>query len=161
MTIPEPRFLCDEMLKGLGRWLRVAGYDTLILEDGEEDAALLQRAVEEGRLLLTRDRPLMDYREATGTVILLQCSGLSQCASELTRRLGIDWQHRPFSRCLVCNTPLLTATPAQRLQIPEDAREDELVLYCPSCDKLYWEGSHVRRMRKKLQRWENGDFSPD
>ena len=24
------KFLCDEMLKGLGRWLRVAGYDTVM-----------------------------------------------------------------------------------------------------------------------------------
>jgi len=149
------------MLKGLGRWLRVAGYDTLILEDGQGDAALLQRAVEEGRLLLTRDRPLVEYRAAAGTVILLQCNELSRCAEELTERLGIDWQHRPFSRCLVCNTPLRTATPEQRLLIPEDARRDELVLYCPDCDKLYWEGSHVRRMRKKLGRWATGDFRPD
>jgi hypothetical protein len=29
-----PRFLCDEMLHGLGRWLRAAGYDTVIAESG-------------------------------------------------------------------------------------------------------------------------------
>jgi hypothetical protein len=29
-----PRFLCDEMLRGLGRWLRAAGYDTVIAEVG-------------------------------------------------------------------------------------------------------------------------------
>jgi hypothetical protein len=26
----ELRFLCDEMLRGLGRWPRAAGYDTVI-----------------------------------------------------------------------------------------------------------------------------------
>jgi uncharacterized protein with PIN domain len=26
--------LCDEMLKGLGRWLRAAGYDTVIAAAG-------------------------------------------------------------------------------------------------------------------------------
>jgi uncharacterized protein with PIN domain len=161
MKTPVPRFLCDEMLKGLGRWLRAAGYDTLILEDGEDDAALLQRAVEEGRLLLTRDRPLLEYRDAPGTVILLHCNELAECAGELSRLLDIDWQYRPFSRCMVCNTPLLTATPEQRLQVPEDARGDERVLYCPQCDKFYWEGSHVRRMRKRLGRWVRGDFDGD
>src|SRR5262245_24664374 len=25
----EPRFMCDEMMHGLGRWLRAAGYDTV------------------------------------------------------------------------------------------------------------------------------------
>ena len=29
-----PRFLCDEMLKGVGRWLRAAGYDTVIAAGG-------------------------------------------------------------------------------------------------------------------------------
>jgi len=161
MDKPALRFLCDEMLKGLGRWLRAAGYDTLILEDGNADAALLQRAVAEGRLLLTRDRPLMEYRDAPGTVVLLHCNGLSDCAEEATRRLHIDWHFQAFSRCTVCNTSLLNATPEQRQQIPEDARGDEQLLYCPHCDKLYWEGSHVRRMRKRLQHWSEGDFTPD
>jgi hypothetical protein len=29
-----PRFLCDEMLHGLGRWLRAAGYETVIAKGG-------------------------------------------------------------------------------------------------------------------------------
>ncbi len=50
------KFLCDEMLWGLGRWLRAAGYATAArgLADGE----LLRRAGAEGRVLLTLDRAL-------------------------------------------------------------------------------------------------------
>ena len=33
----ELRFLCDEMLAGLGRWLRIAGYDTAIARRGRRD----------------------------------------------------------------------------------------------------------------------------
>jgi hypothetical protein len=39
MTL-ERRFLCDEMLVGLGRWLRIAGYDTVIAERGRNDREL-------------------------------------------------------------------------------------------------------------------------
>lgn len=33
-----PRFLCDEMLVELGRLLRIAGYDTAIIELGRRVA---------------------------------------------------------------------------------------------------------------------------
>src|SRR5512134_3148833 len=36
----ELRFLCDEMLVGLGRWLRIAGCDTAIAERGRRDRDL-------------------------------------------------------------------------------------------------------------------------
>lgn len=38
------RLLCDEMLKGIGRWLRAAGYDTAIAQDGVADEDLLARS---------------------------------------------------------------------------------------------------------------------
>ena len=42
-------------------------------------------------------------------------------------------------------------------RIPQDAKhEDEIVLYCPNCDKPYWQGSHVRRMRRQLENFSQG-----
>lgn len=92
------KFLCDEMLKRLGRWLRAAGYDTVIEGDGVSDRDLIQRAVREGRLLITRDRKLMEFREAPGVVILLRSNAVQDCIQELTGRLGIDWTFQPFTR---------------------------------------------------------------
>jgi uncharacterized protein with PIN domain len=66
---------------------------------------------------------------------------------------------QPFSRCLVCNTPLQPA--------PEDrarAKRQELrgkvgrIHHCPQCDQLFWAGGHVRRMRARLEGWQNGQF---
>jgi uncharacterized protein with PIN domain len=56
------RLLCDEMLKRVGRWLRAAGYDVAIVEDGARDDDLLKRATAEHRLLLTCDRRLAGRR---------------------------------------------------------------------------------------------------
>jgi uncharacterized protein len=42
------------MLRGLGRWLRAAGYDTLIAERGLADRVLARRCAEEDRVLLTK-----------------------------------------------------------------------------------------------------------
>ncbi len=148
-----PKLLLDEMLKGLVKWLRAAGYNTANDSDGVDDELLLQRAIDEDRLLVTLDRQLAEH-DSSGRVRLLDCNDNSQCAAELSRQLGIDWLHRPFSRCLVCNTPLQTATEAQRAQAPADIQADPReMLYCPACERLYWEGGHVARMRQRLESW--------
>ncbi len=154
MTSEAPKFLVDEMLQRLGRWLRAAGYDTVVAINAIPDYYLLRQAIDENRLLLTRDRKLMEHRRAPGNVILLTCNSLEECVQALTQQLHIDWQHKPFSRCLVCNTPLLDATPDQIRRAPASVHERDLpALYCPRCNQVFWEGSHVKRMRHQLVSW--------
>lgn len=142
------------MLQRLGSWLRAAGYDTLIESDGRDDYALLREAIAEHRQLLTRDRKLLEYRRAPGHVILLEGNNLEQCAASLSRQLVMDWQYRPFTRCLVCNTELRPADASWQAAVPADVRRKEGTLYCPTCNKVYWDGSHVRRMRHRLRQWQ-------
>lgn len=148
----EPRFLCDEMLQRLGRWLRAAGYDTAIATAGADDRELVAQALSENRLLLTRDRHMALFRNGRGHVVLLEHNSLPDEVAELSARFAINWQLRPFTRCLECNTLLIPATAAQREQLPEGALNvSDVVLYCPRCGKLYWVGSHARRMRHTLE----------
>ncbi len=148
----EPlKLLCDEMLMRLGRWLRAAGYDTGLAINGENDRELFQRARRESRRLLTRDRKLQEYRHADGTVILLRGNALDEQVHELSQRLSIDWLYRPLSRCLVCNTPLNDGAPDD-IPIPDDIDRNTLH-HCPGCGRIYWEGSHSRRMRWRLEAW--------
>ena len=154
-----PRFLCDEMLKGLARWLRAAGYDTAVPADGSSDRDLLQCARAEGRLLLTRDRKLLEHRGAVGAVLLLRCESLDRCAAVLSRALGLDWEYRPLSRCLRCNTELAEAEPALWARVPPRSRKRAgRLLHCPSCDQVFWDGSHVHRLLRRLAQW-NGRAS--
>lgn len=152
-----PHFLCDEMLQRLGRWLRAAGYDTAIASAGVDDRELVQQAVAEGRWLLTRDREMAELRNGHGHIVWLAEAALPEQIAALTARFAIDWQLRPFSRCLDCNMPIVPATPAQYAQLPEGALlNSPQAWYCPQCDKLYWEGSHVRRMRHTLENFSRG-----
>jgi len=145
------KFLCDEMLHGLARWLRAAGLDTAMAPPRRSDRSLLQQACVEGRLLLTRDRKLLEFREAPGQVLLLQGQGLEAWADELGAALPLDWQHAPFSRCLLCNVSLRPADAATSPSIPPSVRAAGLPLRaCPACGRRYWEGGHVRRMRARL-----------
>jgi len=148
------------MLQRLGRWLRAAGYNTRIATQATADYYLLRQAIDEGRLLLTCDRKLLEHRRAAGHVILLSCGSLEQSIQDLTQQLQIDWLYKPFSRCLVCNTPLLTASPSQIQNAPASVRERALpAQYCPHCQRVFWEGSHVKRMRHQLDSWQHSQVA--
>lgn len=153
-------FLCDEMLAGLGRWLRAAGYDTAVAERGSADERVAEQAAAEGRVLLTRDRGLAQRLTDSGGVVLLTGNDVYAWARELSDCMAVDWMLRPFSRCLCCNTPLELADTGQRGSLPPAVRGAQDVQYCRTCDKLFWDGSHVRRMQQRLREWK-GRYTQD
>ncbi|MBI3772038.1 MAG: hypothetical protein HY272_05010 [Gammaproteobacteria bacterium] len=152
--------ICDEMLQGVGRWLRAAGYDVWIAERGLSDRQLVNLARDSDRLLITRDRRLNNENNLAGvSYLLLESNAMPECLAELTAALGINWLRAPFSRCLICNTPLQLATESQMARVPGDARRfGDVILYCAGCDRVYWQGSHVRRMRHKLESYAKGEW---
>ncbi len=155
------KFLCDEMLKGVARWLRAAGYDTLIAPDGTPDRKLIEQARQQQRVFLTRDRRLVAEQSPADDLVLLTCNGQNSCLEELRRRLGVDWLRQPFSRCLRCNTLLIEADPERWREVPEQSRElATRLLYCPSCNQLFWDGGHVARMRARLQQANAAAIAP-
>jgi uncharacterized protein with PIN domain len=148
------RLICDEMLRKLAHWLRAAGYDTDLAREGENDRRLLDKAIREKRLLITRDKKFVEFRHAPGTVILLHSNDMHSCARELQKTLSINWLLKPFSRCLLCNTPLTIAEPGSIEKVPMQSRASvKHIFYCSHCNKIYWEGSHVRRLRNLFTQW--------
>src|SRR5690242_7549067 len=105
------RFLCDAMLGGLAKWLRAAGYDSLFAEGGRPDRDLVELCAREDRILLTRDHQLALSARDTIQVLLIGSRGMEGNARELHEVLGVDWQHAPFTRCLVDNALLTAAEP--------------------------------------------------
>ena len=151
------RLLCDEMLKGVGRWLRAAGHDVTLVDDGGHDRQLLARARAEGRIVLTCDRQLAPHAGAEAEIVVLSTESPEGAAMELRERLGVDWLHAPFTPCLLDNAPLMPAREEDVAQVPPTARAGAgPILRCPDCHRVYWPGSHVRRMRAKLARWQAG-----
>lgn len=142
------RFLCDEMLGGLARWLRAAGYDAVLAAGEGHDRKLVERCIDEGRILLTRDRQLALTARATVPVLLLAGHKLDENARQLRTVLGVDWLHAPFTRCLLDNAVLGAAKPAHAEQVPPMSRQAGGPLRaCPACGRVYWPGGHVRRMQ--------------
>jgi uncharacterized protein with PIN domain len=143
------RFLCDEMLLRLARLLRAAGYDTYLAHDGQPDAELLRIAREENRVLVTRDKRLA--AAAHPRAVLAQGRGALAEAQSLAEALPIDWTLAPFSRCIVDNTPLREAGARDVARMPQQARDlPGPFRACPACGRVYWPGSHVKRLGERL-----------
>jgi hypothetical protein len=139
------------MLGGLARWLRAAGYDTLLARH-ESDRELLALARSSGRYFLTCDRTVREHKAARGIALVLPQTRLDDIAAILGRHFAIDWLLRPFSRCMLDNAVLEPAS-AERVAGHVHPLEGA-VMHCPACNRLYWEGSHQGRMRRRLERWQ-------
>lgn len=149
---PDPRFFADAMLGRLARWLRILGYDTRY-EAHVEDAALVQRAVQEERVILTRDRALPEEFRVPA-LVLVEAERPEDQLRELVTRFGLDTEGRLFTRCSRCNGGL---EPAPRHLIAEQVpprvlRDHDRFKRCPGCGRVYWEGSHADRIRLALRR---------
>lgn len=143
------RFLCDEMLARLARLLRAAGYDTALASNGQSDTAMLRAAKAEGRVLVTRDRELA-ARAAPGSALLKETDALGQ-ARALSAALPIDWSLAPFTRCVMDNAVLREASADEMARMPAEAQAGPGPFRaCPACGRLYWPGSHVKRLRERL-----------
>ncbi|HQN64670.1 MAG TPA: Mut7-C RNAse domain-containing protein [Methylophilus sp.] len=150
-----PKFLCDEMLGQLCRYLRAAGYDTRLARDGESDAQLLQQCHAEGRYFLTQDTLIREHKAAQGIALILPPVALHHLAAILNDHFHLDWLGHAFTRCLVDNTPLVAADEAALARAPDDARKPgEQLRLCPACGRVYWRGSHYKRMHAMLAAWQ-------
>lgn len=149
----EPAFAVDAMLGRLARWLRVLGYDTSY-DASLDDAVLVERADAQGRVLLTRDRHLLrELRPVHGHEVR-QDEPLEQLRGVVEALQLAAGPRVLFTRCLLCNCELreLPAAEARPLLPPRVRDLPGPVRRCPCCERLYWNGSHVRRMQAALQR---------
>ncbi len=145
------RFVLDVHLGRLAAYLRLAGFDAVYRNDVDDVA--LAKLEAGGRVLLTRDRGLLKRRAVTRGYWLRSTAPQVQLA-EVLRRFDLVGAVQPFSRCLRCNAPLASVEKADVFaDLPLRTRDyyDEF-LRCPDCRRIYWQGSHFRALRRRLDR---------
>ena len=149
------------MLARLARWLRVLGWDTR-LDPELDDPAIVRLAEAEGRILLTRDRLLLRELRPRDALEVRSDAPLEQLRQVVTE-LQLPAPSELFTRCTVCNSPLSPPLPAEERQalLPVDVNAlGGPARRCPGCQRLYWRGSHARRMRVALERTLPGWLPP-
>jgi hypothetical protein len=142
----EPRFAVDVPLGALARYLRLCGFDAWYRNDaGDEEIASLAAA--QRRVLLTRDRELLKRRIVSHGCFVRSRRPREQLA-EVCRRLDLSGLIRPFTRCTRCNEALRQVDKEQVLgRLPDATRRcHEGFQECAACGRLYWRGSHARRL---------------
>jgi uncharacterized protein with PIN domain len=144
------RFVADAHLGGLARLLRMAGFDT-IYDNSIHDDEIEERAMDEGRVVLTRDRELLKRRGVEYGCYVRALRAQEQLR-EVFERYGLAERARPFTLCLHCNAPLTSVPKAEVLErLPPTVRElhDEFST-CGVCHRVFWKGSHWKRMAGML-----------
>lgn len=162
---PERRsgFVLDVHLGKLAHHLRMVGFDTWYRNSATQDE-LIALAQSEDRILLSKSRLLVSHPRLLASYAVRSSDPREQFL-EVLRRFDIVSLFRPFTRCLHCNA---IVRPAQEDEVAGGVPLRSRALYrdftlCPDCRRVYWEGTHVGRMRafldgvlRDLTAWRGG-----
>ncbi|MGC9771073.1 Mut7-C RNAse domain-containing protein [Fervidobacterium islandicum] len=147
-----PKFILDIHLGKLARLLRMLGISA---EYGiVEDEMIVQKAVSENLIILTRDRGMLKKSEVVYGYVVRSDKPEEQLR-EVTLRYSLQRWFRPFTRCMECNGELISVSKSVILdQLPEKVKEnyDEFAK-CSKCGKVYWGGTHYENMNTFIEKF--------
>jgi len=149
------KFIVDNNVGKLVKWLRIMGYDTLFF-NGKNDSRMIAIALAESRIILTRDTQIMKRRVVTSgqlKAILIESDKPELQLHQVVETLNLDCQLKPFSICLECNQLLLERSKQQveDLVPPYVFQTQDQYMECPACHRIYWKGTHWQAMTEKLK----------
>lgn len=145
------RFIVDCMLGRLAKWLRIMGYDAHYQH--HYVSGDIKPLIDEGRVFVTRKR---QWLELFPSAVIIHSDHVGEQLKELKDQGLLNYRLSPFTRCIMCNAPLLKADAATVAQcVPEYVLYEagEKIKQCPSCKRCYWPGTHRDRMEKQLHLW--------
>lgn len=142
----EARFVADVHLGRLTAYLRLAGFDTQYRNDYSDGEIVAISAAEE-RTVLTRDVGMLKHRAVIRGYFVRETEPARQLV-EVLRYFDLVPQAVPFTRCVHCNSPL-RAVPKDSVEHLLEPRTREHYFEfsrCPTCERIFWRGSHHARM---------------
>lgn len=145
------KFLCDEMLGKLAKWLRIIGYDVLYLKN-MEDEKIIENAMKEGRILLTRDKKLAEkYKNS----LYIEEKDIDSQIKRVVEAFKISMEEENFlSRCTICNVEIEKIEKEKvKGKVPENVFENMSEFWiCKNCGRIYWAGTHWKNMKEKIDK---------
>jgi uncharacterized protein with PIN domain len=149
VPLPAVSFIVDINVGRLARYLRAAGFDTLYDHTWSDNSIAELVRVEPERILLTRDMGLLMRKQVLFGRFIRATRPVAQL-HEVVKLFGLTGQLAPFTRCLECNTllqPVAKEEVLHRLE-PLTKRYYTSFSLCRDCDRIYWQGSHIEKMRR-------------
>jgi uncharacterized protein with PIN domain len=148
-----PRFICDDNLGKLARYLRVGGFDTKF-ENDIDNSRLIRISLDDKRYILTRDRRLIERRLVRYYFLIEHDLWPEQMKAVLQHFRLAYTRKNMFSRCLEDNTPIVPVEKEtiRDLVYPYTFEHHDDFRQCPECRRVYWSGSHTGVILKNLQK---------
>lgn len=118
------------------------GFDA-VYYDKESKGTLIIEALRDDRMIVTRTKEKIDDLQKQ-TIIVANDSVKEQLKEVIGKaKLKIE-EEKMFSRCTLCNCVLVASNKEEiKTLIPERVYSQQTVFKkCPSCGKVYWQGSH-------------------
>ncbi len=145
------KFIADVHLGKLARTLRLLGFDTVYRND-LDDPEIVQRAVDEHRIILTCDRGILKHSAVTHGYCLRSRDPNKQIY-DVIRRFDLQDQLEPFTRCIRCNGRIY---PVDKKEVidklpPRVAQTYDEFNQCERCGNIYWKGSHYARILERIK----------
>ena len=152
------KFIVDNNVGKLAKWLRIMGYDALFFS-GTNDSRMIEIALAEHRVVLTKDTQIMRRRVVTSgqiRAILIKDDDPEDQLHQVMETLKLDYQFKPFSICLECNQSLVARSKEEvrGLVPPYVFRTQNQYMQCPDCSRVYWRGTHWQAMERWLREAE-------
>lgn len=148
--IDKPKFMLPENLNKLAKWLRVLGYDAMVVRKISM-ANMIRMANRDRRIILTRAHKFAYSPHRFRRHLIVSEDHLQQLEEILDL---VDYNETElFTRCLECNRLLNSIEKSKIKQyVPYFIYENhDEFLYCRNCGKIYWPGTHYQNMKKKLE----------
>ena len=150
------KFMVDQNVGKLARWLRIMGYDARLFK-GKDDSQMVAIAVKEERVLLTKDTQVMKRRVITSGMlkaIFIESDEPEQQMCQVIGSLNLDCWFKPFAVCLECNQPLVERSKheVKNLVPPYVFQTQNQYMECPACHRIYWRGTHWQAMTRNLKK---------
>jgi len=145
-------FVADTMLGNLAKYLRIMGYDTFYQTSYPDQR--LSELVKGGRILLTRNHTTAAQYVNS---VFIDHDLVKDQLKAVDKSLKLPRDRRDwFSRCIVCNSSLSKAElEAARQNVPDFVffTHHERIVFCSTCKRFYWPGTHRERMGERLKDW--------
>ena len=151
----EPKFVVDEHLGKLARYLRMLGFDSFYKNNYNRNE-LVEISLNEKRTILTKDKNVLKRSDVTHGYFVRNANVKNQ-VKEIIKRFDLQKEINEFTRCLECNSLLQTVkkeTIVDRIP-PKVAEWLDTFLSCSNCNKIYWRGTHHQKMNSFIQSMKN------
>jgi len=145
------KFIADSMLLGLVRWLRFLGFQTWCFQNLIDVRELLQK--DPNFIYLTCSKSHIQQLKPTHFYLITE-DLIERQLHSLNERFEIFQSARLLTLCTVCNAAVEKIDKKEiKTKVPQKVHENFKQFWqCPDCQRVYWHGGHVLRLKEKLTR---------